>query len=230
MSAKTQGSEGHGGLSRGEEMNYRLSFLDDGASPQDVWQANFETEHTAVCWMWIVGGVWILKSDWSIIELWCRRCREMPVKACPRSSYMMRECCIARIPAKELRPSSKAERPQPRARPIVLVVERDNAAAASHENAILDAGLSVGASWPDSLSAEKWLNAHNPDAAILDVKLKDKACVELAEKLTVREIPFIVVSGHSADTLGLEHVFRSAPWLGKPVSSAGLQLALRSIL
>ena len=32
-----------------------------------------------------------------------------------------------------------------------------------------------GTSRPDSLSAEKWLDAHNPDAAILDVKLKDEA-------------------------------------------------------
>ncbi len=211
-------------------MNYQLSFLDNQHHIHDVWQANFESEHTAICWMWIVGGVWVLKHDWSIMELWCRRCRTARVDQCPRSSSVPRECCIARIPAKDLRPSCKSERQQPRAQPIILIVERDDALATSHESSVVDAGFSVGASWPDSSSAGRWLNAHNPDAAILDVKLQDKACVELAEKLTLREIPFIAVSGYSADTPGFDRIFRSVPWLGKPVTSAGLQLALRSIL
>ena len=79
-------------------------------------------------------------------------------------------------------------------------------------------------------SAGKWLSAHNPDAAILDVKLQDKSCVELAKKLTVREIPFLAMSDYSADTPGINRIFGSAPWLAKPVTSAGLQLALRSLL
>ena len=168
-------------------MNYQLSFLDNQHHIHDVWQANFESEHTAICWMWIVGGV--LKHDWSIMELWCRRCRTARVDQCPRSSSVPRECCIAPIPAKDLRPSCKSERQQPRARPIILIVERDDVLATSHESSVVDAGFSVGASWPDSSSAGRWLNAHNPDAAILDVKLQDKACVELAEKLTCVKYP-----------------------------------------
>jgi len=68
------------------------------------------------------------------------------------------------------------------------------------------------------------------DAAILDVKLQDKSCVELAKKLSEREIPFLAVSGYSAGTPGLNRIFRSVPWLEKPVTTAGLHLALRSIL
>ena len=48
------------------------------------------------------------------------------------------ECCIARIPAKDLMPPSKAKRPQPRATPLILVVERDDRTAASCENMVLD--------------------------------------------------------------------------------------------
>jgi hypothetical protein len=38
------------------------------------------------------------------------------------------------------------------------------------------------------------------------------------------------VSGYSAGTPGLNRIFRSVPWLEKPVTTAGLHLALRSIL
>ncbi|HUI19710.1 MAG TPA: hypothetical protein VLZ74_01505 [Methylocella sp.] len=99
----------------------------------------------------------------------------------------------------------------------------------SHENSVLGAGFAVGASLPDSPSAGKWLSAHNPDAAILDVSLEDESSVELAQKLTVREIPLIAVSSLAANTPGVHQIFRSVPWLEKPVTPSGLQLTLRSI-
>jgi CheY-like chemotaxis protein len=211
-------------------VNFCLSFLDDTGRLQDEWKANFETEHTAICWMWMVGGVWALKHDWTTMELWCRRCSGGRVAMCPRASCGSKECCIARVPARVLRPSSKSERPQPRATPLILIVERDDVSAATHESIVLGAGFSVGASWSNYASAERWLSAHSPDAAILDVKLQDKSCVELANKLSAREIPFLAVSGYSAGMPGVNRIFRSAPWLEKPVTSAGLHLALRSIL
>ncbi len=109
-----------------------------------------------------------------------------------------------------------------------LIVERNDVCAASHESIVLDAGFSVGAFWSNYASAEKWLSAHSPDAAILDIKLQDKSCVELAKKLSARDIPFLAVAGYSADTPGVNRIFWSAPWLEKPVTSAGLHLALCS--
>jgi glutaredoxin len=179
--------------------------------------------------MWIVGGVWALKKDWSVMELTCQRCHSRPDTFCPRYPAGAAECLIARIPARELRPFSKPGRPQPRARPIILIAGQDEAGAASHEHTIVGA-LALGASLPDCVSAGKWLNAHSPDAAIIDVDTHDKSCTDLARKLTAREIPFIVISGHTADVPGLHRLFRPVPWLGKPVTSASLQLALRSIL
>jgi two-component SAPR family response regulator len=87
----------------------------------------------------------------------------------------------------------------------------------------------VGASFPDCASAEKWLSTYSPDAAIIEVKLQDKACVKLAKKLAVREIPFLALSGHPADS-PVDRIFSPVLWLEKPVTSAGLQLALRSIV
>ncbi len=211
-------------------MNFHLSFLDESRHIQDVWEANFESEHTAICWMWMVGGVWALKYDWSLMELRCRRCCSTKVTVCPRVPADKKECCIARIPARFLRPSGKSERRQPREVPHILIVERDDALAASHESLVHDAGYSVSASWSNYISAGKWLSAHNPDAAILDVKLQDRFCLALAKKLSARHIPFLAVSGWPADTPGVDRIFQSATWLEKPVTYAGLQLALRSIL
>ena len=79
-------------------------------------------------------------------------------------------------------------------------------------------------------SAEKWLSVHNPDVAILDVTLQDGNCAELAKKLCGREIPFLVVSGHSAESEGIDEIFKSAPWLEKSVTSAALEAALHSLI
>src|SRR5262249_31074762 len=157
-------------------------FLDESGHAQDVWEAGFEAEHTAICWMWIVGGVWALRKDWSVMELTCQRCRFRPDTFCPRYPADAAECAIARIPARDLRPFSKAERPQPRARPFVLIAGQDETGAASNEGRVLDAGMALAASLPDCASAGKWLNAHSPDAAIIDVDPHDKSCVDLARK------------------------------------------------
>jgi DNA-binding response OmpR family regulator len=75
-------------------------------------------------------------------------------------------------------------------RPLILIVERDEFIATSHESMILDAGYSVGASWPDYASAGKWLSAHNPDGAIIDVKLLDRSCVELRKSRSCEKYRF----------------------------------------
>lgn len=211
-------------------MNYQLSFLDGDRRIQDEWKADFETEHSAICWMWIVAGVRALKLDWTTFELRCLRCCPNRVVGCPRATSDNKSCCIARIPAHILRPSYKSERPQPREVPIILMVERDDATAASQEIIMRDTGYSLGACWSNYASAGQWLSAHTPDAAVIDVKLQDKSCVALAKKLSAREIPFLAVSRHSADTPGIDRIFQSVPWLEKPVTSASLHLALRSIL
>ena len=109
-----------------------------------------------------------------------------------------------------------------RARPTVLIVEYDPLIAVSYEDVVTDAGLSVAGSFPSPESAEKWLSVHNPDLAILDVTLQDGNSADLAKKLCGREIPFLVVSGYSAESEGIDSIFKSAPWLEKPVASAAL--------
>lgn len=112
-------------------MNYQLTFLDDSRRVQDVWEANFETEHTAICWMWLAGGACALHDDWSMMELWCRRCCAGQVKECPRAPSGREDCYIAWVPASVLRQSGKSEQHR-RARPLIRIVERDEFIATSH--------------------------------------------------------------------------------------------------
>ncbi len=89
-----------------------------------------------------------------------------------------------------------------RARPTVLIAEDNPLIAVSYEEIVTEAGLSVGGSFASRESAEEWLSVHSPDVAILDVTLQDGNSAELAKKLCGREIPFLVVSGYSAELGG----------------------------
>src|SRR5271157_1996935 len=71
---------------------------------------------------------------------------------------------------------------------------------------------------------------HDPDLAIIDITLQDGNSVELAKKLCGRKIPFLVVSGYPAESDGIDEIFKSAPWVVKPVTPASLQSALQSLI
>ena len=116
------------------------------------------------------------------------------------------------------------------ARPSVMIAEDNPLIIESYENVVTDAGLSVAGSFLSCRSAEDWLSIHRPDVAILDVALQDGDCAALAKELCSRDIPFLVVSGYSANSDGIDEVFKSAPWLEKPVTVTALETALRDLM
>jgi DNA-binding response OmpR family regulator len=117
-----------------------------------------------------------------------------------------------------------------RARPTVMIAEDNPLIVESYEDAVTDAGLSVAGSFLSCKSAEDWLSVHAPDVAILDIALQDGNSAELAKKLCGRKIPFLVVSGYSAESDGIDDIFKSAPWLEKPVTATALETALRNLI
>jgi two-component SAPR family response regulator len=117
-----------------------------------------------------------------------------------------------------------------RTRPIVLIVDDEPLISMLYEEIVIDAGLSVGGTFASCESAEEWLNVHDPDLAIIDITLQDGNSVELAKKLCGRKIPFLVVSGYPAESDGIDEIFKSAPWVAKPVTPASLQSALQSLI
>jgi len=117
-----------------------------------------------------------------------------------------------------------------RASPIVMIAEDNQLIVESYKDLVTDAGFIFGASFLSCKSAEEWLSVHNPDVAILDVMLQDGNSAGLAKKLCGREIPFLVVSGYSAESEGIDEILKSAPWLEKPVTATALESALRSLI
>jgi hypothetical protein len=184
-------------------MNYHLCFLVNDTRIAHVYEAAIETEHMAICWMWIVGAVWAQHHDGHGIEL--RQGR-----------------CVARIPARSLGQAGAAE-VYHRPRPIVLLVLDDNPLAMSYEDIVAAAGCSAGASFSCCAPAGEWLDVHCPDAAIIDVNIEDGDSSALVNKLSVREIPFLVVSGYPGPSPGVDRSYRSVPWFEKPVTVAELQ-------
>lgn len=68
--------------------------------------------------------------------------------------------------------------------------------------------------------ALEWLKTQTPTVAILDIHLKDGACVDVAAALNARSVPFIVCSGaHPEDA---DPHLSSGIWLSKPLSQSAL--------
>lgn len=73
------------------------------------------------------------------------------------------------------------------------------------------------------------LRHERPDAALLDVNLRDGLVVPVAERLTAMAVPFLLVTARDARRLA-EPVLQGAPALGKPVDERELGRSLGRLL
>ena len=101
--------------------------------------------------------------------------------------------------------------------PLVLLVEDEALIALALTDDLETAGYGVAGPFNRSSDTLDWLRHQTPDAAIIDVHLRDGSSVELARVLRDRDVPFIVFSGDKRDG-HLTDVFDGARWLSKPVS------------
>src|SRR5829696_2815299 len=102
----------------------------------------------------------------------------------------------------------------------VLVAENDALIGLNLQEELERRGYDVAGPFPTCSEALDWLTANTPDVAVLDVHLRDGACVELATELTRLRVPFGVYSGDlEADTLP---EFEGSKWIGKPAPAATL--------
>ncbi|WP_219745339.1 hypothetical protein [Rhizobium populisoli] len=74
--------------------------------------------------------------------------------------------------------------------------------------------------------APEWLDWTRPDLAVIDPRLNDGTCADVAERLVADGVPFIIYSGAEVD----DPVFRKGGWLDKPTTPDSLQEALQRIL
>jgi len=66
------------------------------------------------------------------------------------------------------------------------------------------------------------IERERPEAAILDLDLQGERTAAVAEALTARRVPFVIVTGYGAGHVPDERVLQQAPRLGKPFRSRQL--------
>lgn len=99
-------------------------------------------------------------------------------------------------------------------RSTVLLVEDNSVISLTLAEELEDLGYEVAGPLGAASDALGWLQTHTPDVAVLDAMLRDGLCIELAQDLKRRNVPFLVYSGHRH--LKQEPTFAGVPWVEKP--------------
>lgn len=110
----------------------------------------------------------------------------------------------------------------------VLVVEDDALQAEYVSDLLVEEGMEPIGPAATSEAALGLLDTASVDAAILDIRLLNGLCFEVARTLMARRIPFLFLTGSAREVLPTE--FRTAPLLHKPCEPATLFDVLRAML
>lgn len=110
---------------------------------------------------------------------------------------------------------------------IVLVLDDEPLVAIDIKIGLSDAGFTVVA-LTSSTDAEQFLMSVKPDAAVLDVHLRNGESSAIAGMLAARSTPFVVCSGRSAKHL--DEIFKNAPFVGKPCTHEAIVAAVEAAI
>ena len=111
----------------------------------------------------------------------------------------------------------------------VLLVEDEALIALAAEDVLLAAGCRVAGPAHGLQSALRMAEHEDLDAAVLDINLAGEMVWPVAELLSRRNIPFVLLSGFGRG-LDLPPVCRRAPLISKPVKPDELTAALKILL
>jgi len=111
----------------------------------------------------------------------------------------------------------------------LLIVEDDTVTAMTLEDELSVAGYRIVGSFVSCSAALTWLETAKPDAAVLDIRLSDGPCTELALELNRRRVPFVVYTGN-VKALNTIKVLDAATWIAKPSPISAIRLALQDLL
>jgi DNA-binding response OmpR family regulator len=90
-----------------------------------------------------------------------------------------------------------------------------------------EAGIDTAGPFVSCESALAWAQERTPDKALLDYRLKDGPCTEIALTLRRRGVPVVIYSG-VPKALGIPPELQGVPWLEKPADPAEVVQALTS--
>jgi DNA-binding response OmpR family regulator len=109
--------------------------------------------------------------------------------------------------------------------PSCLIAEDQALIGMALEADLEDAGLRPSEPFPSTAAALAWLAIVTPDLAILDFRLRDGDCTDLATELMRRRVPLVFYSGCPQEP-GLPPELRNVPWIEKPCDRTALLAAL----
>ena len=110
----------------------------------------------------------------------------------------------------------------------ILLVEDEPLLAMDMELVLLEAGFQLAGMAMNIRDAMGLLQQRVPDLTILDLNLGGEMVFPLLDILCERDIPFVVLSGHSRDLVPARH--RHRPYLQKPCDPAALLAEVRGTL
>ncbi|MGH7046443.1 MAG: response regulator [Stellaceae bacterium] len=110
----------------------------------------------------------------------------------------------------------------------ILVVEDEYLVASLIEDMLQTAGCSVAGPIPRLAPALEAAESEACDAAVLDVNLAGERAFPVADILTRRNVPFVLVTGYSGNSLPPEYA--ACPRLHKPFRLAELLAVLSGML
>jgi DNA-binding NtrC family response regulator len=110
----------------------------------------------------------------------------------------------------------------------ILIVEDEPMLAFALEDLLIEAGFEIAGVAGELATALAIIESVVFDAAILDVNLAGVSAGPAASALTVRGLPFVILSGYSSDQQ--PSAFSGAPRLQKPCRSDRIIQALHDIL
>jgi DNA-binding response OmpR family regulator len=112
-------------------------------------------------------------------------------------------------------------------RPCCLVVEDQALIAMSIEAYLDEVGIDTAGPFASCESALAWARERSPDMALLDFKLRDGPCTEIALMLKERGVPVVIYSG-VPKKVGIPPELRGVTWVEKPADRAEILQALAS--
>jgi len=112
--------------------------------------------------------------------------------------------------------------------PCCLIAEDQVLIGMALEATLEAAGIPVAGPFTSCADALAWVETSTPRVAVLDFKLKDGSCTELARALIARRVPVIIYTGMPAGA-EMRGELPEATWLEKPVPRAELLRAIQAV-
>ena len=111
----------------------------------------------------------------------------------------------------------------------ILLLEDEGLIALDIESTLVAGGYTNIVTLSTCAQAKKWLEENVPALAILDMRLSDGVCTEIALRLSTHSIPFIIHSGAWPDKTEHE-AFSAGHWLRKPAIDDELITLVRTLI